>query len=71
MLELEKAVRDYTDVECVPSPVFPVLSFAGGTLLPIGMFMLGHPGMERMGAMLTGMGVGLNLFASLMERHDA
>lgn len=53
------------------SPVFPVLSFAGGTLLPIGMFMLGHPGMERMGAMLTGMGVGLNLLASLMERHDA
>lgn len=52
-------------------PVFPALSFAGGTLLPIGMFMLGHPGMERTGAMLTGMGIGLNLLASLMERHDA
>lgn len=70
MLELEKAVRDYTDVECAPSPVFPALSFAGGTLLPIGMFMLGHPGMERTGATLTGMGIGLNLLASLMERHD-
>lgn len=62
---MEAVIHSCSETECRPSPVFAFLSFTGGSLLPIGMFMLGRADMGLTGAILVGIGIGCTGLASL------